>query len=238
MSDNTTFVAYLQHQGGTVSRVLCRMATEVVLWTERHLVSLTVRYVPGKKNALADQLSRPSRVLPTELSPLRSSPSQPLCHPHQCQASSVYISGSRPDDLEAERVSGSSTLGTIFQPMPSHCLLCLGRYCREFFSRWFWWCRCGPRRLADMLSLLVDEPLELPQVWNLLVQPPCAEVPLRSRDPLASCVKVIQRLVQKAGFFKEVVRVASAALYQSKWSSCLVGAISGVSIPARCLSLR
>ena len=81
MSDNTTFVAYLQHQGGTVSRVLCRMATEVVLWMERHSVSLTVRYILGKKNALADQLSRPNRVLPTELSPLRSSPSQPLCQP-------------------------------------------------------------------------------------------------------------------------------------------------------------
>ena len=34
--------------------------------------------------------------------------------------------------------------------MPSHCLLCSGRFCRGFFSRpascWFWWLRCGPRR--------------------------------------------------------------------------------------------
>ena len=32
---------------------------------------------------------------------------------------------------------------------------------------------CWPQKdwFADLLSLLVDEPLELSQVWNLLVQP-------------------------------------------------------------------
>ena len=63
MRDNAMVVAYLRHQNCTVSHVLCRMATEVVLRTERHSVSLTEE---GKKNVLADQLSRPGQVFPTE----------------------------------------------------------------------------------------------------------------------------------------------------------------------------
>ena len=58
MSDNATVVTYLRNQGGTVSRVVCHMAAEVVLWTERHSVSLLARYIPGRKNVLVDQLSR------------------------------------------------------------------------------------------------------------------------------------------------------------------------------------
>ena len=66
MSDNAMVVIYLRHQGGTVSHVLCRMDAEVVLWTECHSVSLTARYISGKKNVLADQLCCPDQVLSTE----------------------------------------------------------------------------------------------------------------------------------------------------------------------------
>ena len=57
---------YLRHQGGMVSHVLCRIAFEIVLWTERHSVALWARYIPGRNNNLADQFSRPDQVLPTE----------------------------------------------------------------------------------------------------------------------------------------------------------------------------
>ena len=66
MSDNATVAAYLRSGGGTVSRVLCRMAAGVVLWTECHSVSLTTRYILEKNNVRADQLSRPNQGLPME----------------------------------------------------------------------------------------------------------------------------------------------------------------------------
>ena len=66
MSDNTTVVVYLRKQGGTVSRVRCDLACKAVLWTEIHSVNLSARYILGKKNILADQLSRPDQVLPME----------------------------------------------------------------------------------------------------------------------------------------------------------------------------
>ena len=141
MSDNATVVAYFWHQGGTVPRVLCRMATEVVFWTERHSVSLTAKYTLGKKNVLADQLNCSDHVLPTEwslvprvfericgvfcLPILTSLPPAPmpsfLC---MCLQFRTRWLGSR---------TRSNTLGTISQPIPSHHLLCSGGYCQEFF---------------------------------------------------------------------------------------------------------
>ena len=99
---------------------------------------------------------------------LRLSPSRPVCHSSENETSAVCVSGSRPASVEAECLS--TPVG------PSVCL-CLPAVC---FSRvlastglslvlvtslwlqkeWF----------ANFLSLLVDKPLKLPQVWNLLVQ--------------------------------------------------------------------
>ena len=62
MSDSPSVVAYLRHQGGTVSCVLCHMASEIVLWVKWYLVALSARYI------LADQLSHPNQVLSTEWS--------------------------------------------------------------------------------------------------------------------------------------------------------------------------
>ena len=66
ISYNASVVAYLRHQGSTVPSRLCMMASVIILWTERHLVHLEAHYIPGKKNILEDQLSRPDQVLPTE----------------------------------------------------------------------------------------------------------------------------------------------------------------------------
>ena len=51
---------------GTVSRVMCNRARDVVRWTEVHLVPLLAHHIPGIKNILADHLSRPDQVHLTE----------------------------------------------------------------------------------------------------------------------------------------------------------------------------
>ena len=66
MSDNALVVAYLQHQGSTVPRTVCLMASEITRWTEQHSAYLSARYIPRRKNILADQLSCPDQVLPME----------------------------------------------------------------------------------------------------------------------------------------------------------------------------
>ena len=67
-SDNSTVVAYINKQGGTVSRSLCMEAKEMLIWCHQREIILRARYIPGKLNALADQLSRRGQILHTEWS--------------------------------------------------------------------------------------------------------------------------------------------------------------------------
>jgi hypothetical protein len=57
-SDNMSVVSYLNHQGGLRSRPLCRLAHQILLWSQRRLSSLRAMYVPGDQNRGADMLSR------------------------------------------------------------------------------------------------------------------------------------------------------------------------------------
>ena len=62
-SDNSTVVAYINKQGGTVSRSLCMEAREMLIWCHQREIILRARYIPGKLNALADQLSRRGQII-------------------------------------------------------------------------------------------------------------------------------------------------------------------------------
>jgi hypothetical protein len=64
--DNTTCLAYLRNQGGTLSPNLSKKAEEILLWAENQGISIATQFVPGAMNVLADQLSRPNQILPTE----------------------------------------------------------------------------------------------------------------------------------------------------------------------------
>ena len=68
MCDNSTIVAYVSKQGGTVSDSLCELTGQLLRWTEAHNVLLEARYLPGQSNVLADLLSRCNQVLAAEWS--------------------------------------------------------------------------------------------------------------------------------------------------------------------------
>ena len=68
MCDNSTVVAYVNKQGGTVSRPLCLLTSRLLRWTESFDVHLEARYLPGESNVLADVLSRHGQVVGTEWS--------------------------------------------------------------------------------------------------------------------------------------------------------------------------
>ena len=65
-SDNATVIAYINHQGGTVSHSLSVLAESVLIWAHERDISLSAVHVQGKANILADLLSRPRAVLQTE----------------------------------------------------------------------------------------------------------------------------------------------------------------------------
>ena len=68
MCDNSMVVAYVNKQGGTVSRSLCSLASQLLRWMESLGVHLDARYLPGQANVLADFLSRQDQVIGTEWS--------------------------------------------------------------------------------------------------------------------------------------------------------------------------
>ena len=65
-SDNTTALSYLRNQGGTHSVILNSIASQILRWAEHHLIELRPQFVMGKKNVLADTLSRSRQVLGAE----------------------------------------------------------------------------------------------------------------------------------------------------------------------------
>ena len=68
MCDNSTVVAYVNKQGGTVSRALCSLASRLLRWTESLDIHLDARYLPGQADVLADLLSHRGQVVGTESS--------------------------------------------------------------------------------------------------------------------------------------------------------------------------
>ena len=68
MCDNSTVVAYVCKQGGTVLDSLCELTGQLLRWTEDHNMLLEARYLPGQSNVLADLLSRRNQVLAAEWS--------------------------------------------------------------------------------------------------------------------------------------------------------------------------
>ena len=65
LSDNTTVVAYINHQGGTHSPSLCRLALDLWHWCLQRRIHLSASHIPGEDNLLADFLSR-GKFLPSE----------------------------------------------------------------------------------------------------------------------------------------------------------------------------
>ena len=68
MCDNSTVVAYVNKQGGTVSRALCLLASCLLRWTESLDIHLDARYLQGQANVLAALLSCRGQVVGTEWS--------------------------------------------------------------------------------------------------------------------------------------------------------------------------
>ena len=66
MCDNSTVVAYVNKQGGAVSRALCLLSSPLLRWTESF--DIHASYLPGQASVLADLLSHRGQVVGTEWS--------------------------------------------------------------------------------------------------------------------------------------------------------------------------
>ena len=66
MCDNSTVVAYINRQSGTVSDSPYLLNRQLLQWAESFDVQLEARYLPGQSNVLADLLSHREQVIGSE----------------------------------------------------------------------------------------------------------------------------------------------------------------------------
>ena len=233
MCDNSTGVAYVNKQGGTVSRSLCLLTSRLLRWTESFDVHLDARYLPGESNVLADIISRRGQVVGTErsLHPqvaralLRAwgNPSIDLFAtclnaklPLYCSLvpdpQAVFEDAFRHpwDDLDLYAFPPFPLVGRVIARVQESSRVAMTLVAPLWPEKeWF----------ADLLLLLTQPPLALP-CWDKLFRQPHCSLFHQGVHALAT----LQRHYRKSGFsgraarvLSGVLRESSSRLYQSRW---------------------
>ena len=211
MCDNSTVVAYVNKQGGTVSRSLCLLTSRLLRWTESFNVHLDARYLPGESNVLADVLSHRGQVVGTEWS----------LHPQVARAL-LRAWGNPSIDLPQREAAPVSVR------IPS---LCSGRSgdhprpavvaCRDDSGRSSLAREGVVRRLAASTDSTTPGSALLGQAASATL---LQSVPSRCPRAEASRIETLKRHYRKSGFSGRASRVlsgvlkeSSSRLYQSRW---------------------
>ena len=234
MCDNSTVVAYVNKQGGTVSLSLCLLTSRLLRWTESFDVHLDARYLPGESNVLADVLSRcgdrvvspPSGGEGTS-SCVGQSVNRPVCDLPQREAAPVLLAcpGS-PGRLRGCVSPSLGRPGSVRVPS-----LCSGRSgdrprpavvaCRDDSGRASLAREGVVRRPAASTDPTAPGSALLGQAASAT---PLQSVPSRRRRAEASRVATLKLHYRKLGFsgraarvLSGVLRESSSRLYQSRW---------------------
>ena len=104
-TDNSTTLSYIRKQGGTKSYSLNILTTQLFKLASRLNLTLHGRHIPGRKNVLADQLSRAGQVAPTEWTL------------HQEVLTELWTKWPRPQ-VDAFATSLNTRLPLYFSPVP------------------------------------------------------------------------------------------------------------------------
>ena len=230
MCDNSTVVAYVHKQGGTVSRALCLLTSRLLRWTESFDVHLDARYLPGENNVLADVLSRRGQVVGTEWS----------LHPQVARAL-LRAWGNPSIDLFATCLNAKLPLYCLLVPDPQavfedafrHPWDDLDLYAFPPFAlvgrviarvqqssrvamtlvaplwpekEWF----------ADLLLLLTQPPLALP-CWDKLLRQPHCSLFHQGVHALKLHAWRLSSDTTESRAFREELLESSSRLYQSRW---------------------
>ena len=243
--DNSTVVAYVNKQGGTVSRSLCLLTSRLLRWTESFDVHLDARYLPGESNVLADVLSRRGQVVGTEWS----------LHPQVARAL-LRVCGNPSIDLFATCLNAKLPLYCSLVPDPQAVFedafrhpwddldlypsLCSGRSgdrprpavvaCRDDSGRASLAREGVVRRLAASTDSTTPGSALLGQAASAT---PLQSVPSRRPRAEASRVETLKRHYRKSGFSGRAARVLSGVLRESSsllyrdGRSSVVGVVEG-----------
>ena len=185
-TDNSSVVAQINKQGGTLSWSLVEVTLDIMTWAMSNQVTLRARHIPGHLNIWADQLSRPDHIMSTEwsihprvITEIKRIWDPPLIDLFATLLNHklpLYVSP-LPDPaavaVDAISMSWENLVGYAYPPTPlirkvlakildSRSLIYLVAPCWPN-QAWF----------PNLLDLLIDQPRSLPPSWlpKLLMQP-------------------------------------------------------------------
>lgn len=181
-TDNSTVVAYVNHQGGVKSPSLCQETLRLWEWCIAHKVFLIATHIPGTTNLIADALSRGSPI-PSEwqldprifrrLCARHGTPEIDLFATKESAQLPVFCARHPTPEARATNafsISWSNGLGFAFPPtsLLPHVLSKIqtdGARVLLIAPNW-------PSRVwfSTLLSMLEDSPSSLPPSKNLLTQ--------------------------------------------------------------------
>ena len=201
-SDNSTVVAYVNHLGGTKSRILSDIVRELWQWCLDRGTTITAQHLPGLENVRADFMSRHlSDRTDWRLNPRLFNLLNQLWGPFTVDLFATRLSRQlpkfyswRPDPESA----GTNALiqdwrDSIGYAHPPWCLV--GRVLQKVLVQEVTVTLIAPvwpsqPWYATLLSMLVDLPLLLPREPNTTLPSPNCEMPLQDNPPQLAAWRV------------------------------------------------
>ena len=189
-TDNSTVVTYINRQGGTRSPRLCMLTWEILQWCCQNRISLRAAHIPGKKNILADGLSRGRPVMKmTEWSLSQS------------VADRLFCLFERPNiDLFATRDNRKVTV-----------------YCSPFPDPEAWACDALAVNWTGMYAYAFPPPILVPKVLKKVSQETCVVLLVAPFSPKQSWHPVLLELLVE---FPRILPVSENMLTQQKGRVC------------------
>ena len=183
LSDNVTAVHYINKQGGTHSRSLNHVATDLLMWCQERAISLLARHIVGSLNVLADNLSRNqcdpkewtlSAKVTAEIFRLWGTPQVDLFANRWNHRLPSYVSPC-PDEgalnVDALSINWTGMVGYAYPPgilLPKILEKMVMDPCELLLVAPLW---PGRNWYPQLLDLCTDVPLQLP-LWKTLLRQP------------------------------------------------------------------
>ena len=185
-TDNSTVVAQINKQGGTLSWDLVQETLQIMEWAIENRITLKARHIPGKLNIMADNLSRPDKVMSTEwsihpqvlkaISTIWDPPMIDLFATQFNHKLPLYVSP-LPDPaavaVDAISMPWNNLIGYAYPPTPL--IRVVLNKIMDSESQIYLIAPCWPQQpwYQNLLELLIDQPRSLPNNWlpKLLKQP-------------------------------------------------------------------
>ena len=247
-----------QQQGGTVSRTMCVEVMNLWIWAHKRNIHLIARHIPGKLNVLADSLSRDGQILPTEwsLSPTIftklcrefTTPWIDLFATRWNKKLENYVSPIPDSQAAATDALSMSWKGMWAYAFPPTTILMkvlnkiISDKCKVMLiapayptANWF----------QVVLSLLIEEPVQLPVTRDMLKQPR-AEIFHTNPEKLQLHAWILSGKQYKQKVFRKRLQNASQSQFEHLQVQCMIpngaysllGVNQGKLIPSRLLYKR